>query len=475
MLNNISYGENMSSYDFSIFWKESIKQLREEKLISSQEFDMWFTNINYVKSSESSIYVSVPSNFYKDQVIQRYLKIIEGKLLELSGRKLKLEFEIIQKDEKINKIEKIKQEIPTPLKENISENQKTTAFRSHSQLRDDYTFDNFVIGNNNIFAANAAKGIAENPGSNYNPCLIYGGVGMGKTHLMQSIGNSIFQKNDGKKIVFISAETFVSEFVQSVQKGSQQAFKNRYRNNVDVLLIDDIHEFHSKESTQDELFHTFNALYDANKQMVFTCDRPPSELMNITNRLKSRFEMGLNVDLQPPNFETRLAIIKNMNENNNGTIPEEVMELISRNITTNIRDLKAALTKLIAYAELVGKNITLNIAQNQLKQAFNAPIQANITIDRVQRIVSEYFNITPNDLKGKKRTKIITYPRQICMYIIREITDFSTTEIGLEFGGRDHTTVMHSCQRIEDRMKTDSTLEPLVMNLIRSVKEHGNN
>jgi len=208
--------------------------------------------------------------------------------------------------------------------------------------------------------------------------------------------------------------------------------------------------------------------------MVFTCDRPPSELVNFANRLKSRFEMGLNVDLQPPNYETRLAILKNMNDESKINIPEEVMEMICKNITTNIRDLKAALTKLIAYADLVGKNITIEIAQNQLKQAFNAPIQANITIDRVQRIVSEYFNITPNDLKGKKRTKVITFPRQISMYIIREVTDFSTTEIGLEFGGRDHTTVMHSCQRIEDRMKTDSTIEPLVMNLIRSVKEHGN-
>jgi len=465
----------MSSYDFSIFWKESIKQLKEEKLISSQEFDMWFTNINYVRSSETSISVSVPSNFYKDQVIQRYLDVLEGKLLELSGRNLKLNFEIIQKAENASprKDESPVQAPSAPEQGNFREPHEIR--KSHPQLREDYTFDNFIIGNNNEFAANAAKGIADNPGANYNPCLIYGGVGMGKTHLMQSIGNSIHQKMDGKKIVFISAETFVSEFVQAVQKGSQQAFKNKYRNNVDVLLIDDIHEFHSKESTQDELFHTFNALYDANKQMVFTIDRPPSELVNFANRLKSRFEMGLNVDLQPPNYETRLAILKNMNENSKSKIPEEVMELISKNITTNIRDLKAALTKLIAYAELVGKNITLEIAQNQLKQAFNAPIQANITIDRVQRIVSEYFNITPNDLKGKKRTKVITFPRQICMYIIREITDFSTTEIGLEFGGRDHTTVMHSCQRIEDRMKTDSTLEPLVMNLIRSVKEHGNN
>ena len=461
----------MSLYDFSIFWKESIKQLKENKQISNQEFDMWFTNINYIKSSEFSIFVSVPSNFYKDQVKQRYLEIIENKLLELSGRKLKLDFEIIQKTDKKNNAE-IKNENKPFIIEN-KENNIPVKERSHPQLRDDYTFGNFGIGNNNVFAANAAKGISENPGSSYNPCLIYGGVGMGKTHLMQSIGNAIHKKNDGQRIVFISAETFVSEFIQSLKNKTQQAFKNRYRNNVDVLLIDDIHEFHSKEGTQDELFHTFNALYDANKQMVFTCDRPPSELVNFANRLKSRFEMGLNVDLQPPNYETRLAILNKLHEESKIHIPDKVMEMICKNITTNIRDLKAALTKLIAYADLVGKNITMEIAQNQLKQAFNSPIQANITIDRVQRIVSEYFNITPNDLKGKKRTKVITFPRQISMYIIREVTDFSTTEIGLEFGGRDHTTVMHSCQRIEDRMKTDSTIEPLVMNLIRSVKEHG--
>ena len=463
----------MSSYDFSIFWKESINQLKEEKLISNQEYDMWFTNINYLKSSESSITVSVPSNFYKDQVKQRYLDIVETKLMELSGRDLQIEFQIIQKNEQIQEIIK-----PDNQRSNNQTDNKvisiTPVSKSHPQLRNDYTFENFVIGNNNIFAANAAKGISENPGASYNPCLIYGGVGMGKTHLMQSIGNTIYKKNDGKRIVFISAETFVTEFVQALKNKTQQAFKNKYRNNVDILLIDDIHEFHSKEGTQDELFHTFNALYDANKQMVFTCDRPPSELVNFAKRLQSRFEMGLNVDLQPPNYETRLAILKNMNDESKINIPDDIMEMICKNITTNIRDLKAALTKLIAYADLVGKNITMEIAQNQLKQAFNAPIQANITIDRVQRIVSEYFNITPNDLKGKKRTKVITFPRQISMYIIREMTDFSTTEIGLEFGGRDHTTVMHSCQRIEDRMKTDSTIEPLVMNLIRSVKEHGN-
>lgn len=464
----------MNSYDFSIFWKESIKQLIDDNLISSQEFDMWFINIQYVKSSESSITVSVPSNFYKDQVIQRYLEILEDKLLQLSGRQIKINFEIIQKNEKNTTKQNEDIVFQNETKDKILPQKLSEKKRSHPQLRDDYTFENFVVGNNNIFAANAAKGIAENPGSSYNPCLIYGGVGMGKTHLMQSIGNDIFSKGDDKKIVFISAETFVTEFVQSLKNKTQQAFKNKYRNSVDILLIDDIHEFHSKEGTQDELFHTFNALYDANKQMVFTCDRPPSELVNFANRLKSRFEMGLNVDLQPPNYETRLAILKNMNDESKFNIPEEVMEMICKNITTNIRDLKAALTKLIAYADLVGKNITIEIAQNQLKQAFNSPIQANITIDRVQRIVSEYFNITPNDLKGKKRTKVITFPRQISMYIIREVTDFSTTEIGLEFGGRDHTTVMHSCQRIEDRMKTDSTIEPLVMNLIRSVKEHGN-
>ena len=242
---------------------------------------------------------------------------------------------------------------------------------------------------------------------------------------------------------------------------------------MDVLLIDDIHFLQNKTETQEELFHTFNALYDANKQMVFTCDRPVSELKQLSDRLRSRFERGLNVDLQPPNYETRYAILKKKIDSTGLFIPDTVIALICRNVTTNVRDLEAALTKLIAYAELVNKNITLEIAQQQLKDIFSNPNQGNITIDLIQKVVADYFGLSHNDLKGKKRTKAIVFPRQTAMYIAREITEYSTTEVGLEFGGRDHTTVMHACQKIEDRMRTDPTLEPIIQFLIRQIKETG--
>jgi chromosomal replication initiator protein len=238
-----------------------------------------------------------------------------------------------------------------------------------------------------------------------------------------------------------------------------------------VLLIDDIHFLQKKPETQEELFHTFNALYDANKQMVFTCDRPVSEIRDLTDRLRSRFERGLNVDLQPPSYETRYAILKKKIENSELNIPEDVIELICSNVTTNVRDLESALTKLIAYAELVDREISIDIAKHQLKDFFASPKQNNITIGVIQRVVADYFNLSSQELKGKKRTKVIAFPRQLAMYIAREITEYSTTEVGLEFGGRDHTTVMHACQRIENRMRTDPTLEPTTQFLIRTIKE----
>ncbi|MDA3957444.1 chromosomal replication initiator protein DnaA [Oceanispirochaeta sp.] len=451
----------MNEFDYSIFWEETIKQLREENELSDQEYNMYFQSIHYIESTKDTIVLSIPSRFIQSQLKQRYNFIIETRLFELSGIVLTLDFEIEnrKKDQEKSIISK---EEPLEEKEKI--------FEPHPQLRDDYTFENFVVGNNNSFAANASRAIAENPGSKYNPCLIYGGVGLGKTHLMQSIGNNIHKKKPDMKVVYIPAETFINDFIESINTKKQTHFKNKYRN-ADILLIDDIHDLQDKKGTQEELFHTFNALYDANKQMVFTCDRPPSELKNFADRLKSRFVRGLNVDLHPPNYETRYAILRKKMEDRNVDISDEILELISENINTNIRDLEAALTSIVAYAELVQKNITPEIARQQLKQFFSSPIQTNITIDKIQKQVSEYFNVTPSDMKGKKRTKQITFPRQIAMYIIREITDYSTTEIGLEFGGRDHTTVMHSCQRIEDRIKTDSTIEPTVQELIRSIKE----
>jgi chromosomal replication initiator protein len=263
----------------------------------------------------------------------------------------------------------------------------------------------------------------------------------------------------------------MNEFIQSIQEKTTNTFKNRYRH-VDVLLIDDIHLLQNKVGTQEELFHTFNALYDSGKQLVFTCDRPVSELKNLQDRLRSRFERGLNVDLQPPNYETRVAILKKKVLDKQYAISQDVLEIISKNISTNVRDLEAALTRLIAYADLVKKEITPEVAQQQLKDMFGQSKQGNVTVENIQKVVSEYFNLSFNDLKGKKKTKAIVFPRQLAMHITRDMTEFSTTEIGMEFGGRDHTTVMHSCQKIEERKKLDPTLDSTIQKLIRSIKEY---
>lgn len=478
----------MSSNGYEIFWIEAIKQLREEKILSDQEHSMWFNNMKYTSSTDDTIILSVPSNFYKDQIKQRYSSLIEDKIHELSGTKIRMDFTVTPKgvESPVVKQEIKKKESVEPVitNETIPEVKNQTipdirhfdepVISQHPQLKEEYTFDNYVIGDNNSLPTNAGKAIVNNPGKDYNPCLIYGGVGLGKTHLMQAIGNGIHQKNPDLKIVYIPAETFINEFINSINTSTQNKFKNKYRK-VDVLLIDDIHDLQNKQGTQEELFHTFNALYDSNKQLVFTCDRPPSELQKFSDRLKSRFERGLNVDLLPPDFETRVAILKKKLSDKNVIIPDDVLNFMSKNITTNIRDLEAALTKLIAYADLVGKKITMDVAKTQLKHVFQKPLQHNITIDKVQKVVAEYFNVTTIDLKSKKRTKVVTFPRQIAMYIIRELTDYSTTEIGLEFGGRDHTTVMHACQKIEDMTTTNSTLEPTINNLIRTVKESGGN
>ena len=465
----------MAVWNYEIFWKEAMEQIRGE--LEEQEFAMWF-NLEYQHSTEDEIFISVPSSFYRDQVKQRYQSYIENKLHDLIGKQLRLEIEI--KPRRSDTSAQVTAEAAStnsdsrnetkrrPAPSRITEKKEEKA--PHNQLRRDYIFDNYVIGDNNSFAANAAIAISKNPGTAYNPFLIYGGVGLGKTHLMQCIGNHIYSQTN-TKVIYITAENFTNEFIQAIREQKTPAFKNKYRY-VDVLLIDDIHFLQKKQETQEELFHTFNALYDNNKQMVFTCDRPVSELKNLSDRLRSRFERGLNVDLQPPSYETRYAILKKKADARGIAIPNEVIELVSKNVTTNVRDLEAALTKLVAYAELVGKNITVEIAQQQLKDVFASPKQTNMSIEVIQRVTADYFSLSFNDLKGKKRTKNIAFPRQLAMYIAREITEFSTTELGLEFGGRDHTTVMHACQKIEERIRSDPTLDSVIKTLIRTIKEY---
>lgn len=460
----------MESWNYNIFLLEALKQIKSEFIEKSieNEFDLWF-DINYIESQQLKIIASLPSNFIKDKFISKgYANLIENKLFELTGQHITLE--IIVKTPTETKNSSVQIEKPSVSSEKIISSNQLSQERKHPQLLARYTFENFVKGDNNAFAFGAAQAVSKNPGQAYNPVLIYGGVGLGKTHLMQAIGNSTY-KELNSNVICITAETFTNEFINSINTNSTNKFKNKYRH-ADVLLIDDIHFLMGKKETQEELFYTFEALYNNNKQMVFTCDRPVSELKDISERLRSRFERGLNVDLLPPQYETRRAILEKKASQENLSILPSVIDLIAKNVCTNVRDLEAALTKIQAYAELVGKEVTVEIAQQQLRDMFSSPKQGNITIEIIQKVVAEKYGLSLADIKGKKRNKNIILPRQFALYIARELTEYSTTELGIEFGGKDHTTVMHSCEKVEKMLISDPTVETTIQMLIRSIKDY---
>ena len=453
---------DVSVWDYEVFWNEAVAHLRSE--ITEQEYQTWFSGMTYAGADDSQVRLYVPSSFYRDQVNQRYRSQLEESLFELSGQQLRVTFEIRRTNGAVTPLPTEAESVPPPTTTSVIRIERPR----HAQLNPQYRFSRFVEGDGNSFALNAAVAIAKNPGRAYNPCLIYGGVGLGKTHLLQAIGNDVYQEYRDLKVVYVTVETFTNEFIQSIKDKTGHRFKNRYRS-ADVLLIDDVQFLQGKTETQQELFHTFNALYDANKQMVFSSDRPVSELKSLPDRLINRFERGLNIDLQPPNYETRIAILTQKIDENGVSVPTDVIELICQNIQSNVRDLEKALTKLSAYSNLVNRTITLEIAARELREFFSTP--TNVSLDTIQRVTAEYFGLSQNDLKGKKRTRAIAFPRQVAMFIARDITELSTTEIGLEFGGRDHTTVMHGCQRVAERKRADPTLDPIISHLTRTITQ----
>ena len=468
------------AWDYEVFWAEALHQLQGQ--VTAQEFETWLRKLRYVRSAKATVVIGVPSSFYRTQVEGRYQRRVEQTLRELSGQSIRVDFAVDEAADSASDTT----ELSTSTKpsdngvaEQVADSSASPAAappqparRAHRQLNQEYNFGRFVEGESNSFALNAAMAIAKNPGRSYNPCLVYGSVGLGKTHLLQAIGNEVHRQLTDLKVVYVTVETFTNEFIQSIKEKTGHRFKNRYRS-ADVLLIDDVQFLQGKVETQHELFHTFNALYDAKKQMVFSSDRPVAELKTLPDRLINRFERGLNVDLQPPSYETRIAILRQKVEERDIDIGDDVIELICRNVRTNVRDLEKALTKLIAYAELVERSISIDIANRELRDLFSRPDSRNIGVDVIQRSVAEFFSLTANDLRGKKRTKAIAFPRQVAMYITRRLTEYSTTEVGSEFGGRDHTTVMYACQKVEERMKTDATLEPTIQQIIRSLSLAG--
>ncbi|MCH5295668.1 MAG: chromosomal replication initiator protein DnaA [Treponema sp.] len=478
----------MSEQNYKAFWDEAIKQIHEEYKLKNkeEEFKLWF-NVDYVEDTQNEITVSAPSEFMWNQMLSRgNIDIIKNRIIDLTGQHITIK-NIIKNKISVPKTEPLSRNIDTDFSvQSVSEpiyntshslNSDTIKPKKHPQLNESYTFETFVPGENSNFAYSVCLKAAEQPGKDYNPLLIYGGVGLGKTHLMQSVGNYIFNERENSlKICYITAENFVNEFTSSLRNttprnNSIEKFKNKYRN-LDVLLIDDIHFLQGKEQTQEEFFHTFEALYNKKSQMIFTCDRPISELKDMEARLLSRFGRGMSMDLQPPNYETRRAILEKKLDLMQKHIPADVVDFIAKRIQTNVRDLEHSLTTLTAYAELLNKPLTIEIAQNLLKDTFSKQTNGSIDIDTIKKVVAEHYNISVRDITGKNRNKKIMLPRQIAIYISREMLDYSFTELGDEFGGRDHTTAMHSYQKIEERLKTDSSLNSMIEMLKRQIKDY---
>ena len=461
----------MAEQNYRVFFEEALKQIHEEYKSEGKEneFTLWF-NVSYVEDTISEITASVTSEFMRLQMEQRGTTAkIQQKIQELTGQHITIKYIVKNEPKKEERYEIKRPQVGEMfVKDAASEPAQK---KKHPQLREDYTFENFVPGENSMYAFNASLAAAKNPGKAYNPILIYGGVGLGKTHLMQAIGNYIHtEKGDKCKICYISAESFGNEFIESIRTKTTEKFKNKYRK-LDVLLLDDIHFLQGKDSTQEELFYTFNALYDRNCQMVFTCDRPITEIKGIEERLRTRFSRGLNIDLQPPNYETRRAILEKKMEVQGKHIPSDVIDYIAKNVQTNVRDLEGCLTKMIGYAELVGKNVTIEIAQQQLRDTFSQPLSGTVTVETVQRIVANHYNISIADIKSNKRSTKFVIPRQIAIYISRNLTEYSYPELGAEFGGRDHSTMMHSYEKIDDAIKIDSALDTTIQQLIREIKD----
>lgn len=421
-----------------------------ETKISKPSFETWLKSTKAHSLQGDTLTITAPNEFARDWLEERYSQLISGILYEITGEELIVKFIIPQNqsEEEIN--------LPVPPKKAIKDDDVTEL--PQSLLNPKYLFDTFVIGSGNRFAHAASLAVAEAPAKAYNPLFIYGGVGLGKTHLMHAIGHYVLDHNPSAKVVYLSSEKFTNEFINSIRDNKAIEFRNKYRN-VDVLLIDDIQFLAGKESTQEEFFHTFNTLHEESKQIVISSDRPPREIPTLEDRLRSRFEWGLITDITPPDLETRIAILRKKAKAEGLDIPNEVMLYIANQIDSNIRELEGALIRVVAYSSLINKDINADLAAEALKDIIPSSKPKVITIQEIQRVVGEHFSIKLDDFKAKKRTKSVAFPRQIAMYLSRELTDFSLPKIGEEFGGRDHTTVIHAHEKISKLLQSDPQLQ----------------
>ncbi|GGA70460.1 chromosomal replication initiator protein DnaA [Ornithinibacillus halotolerans] len=437
-------------------WQATLEKIEEK--ISKPSFDTWLKDTKADALEGNTLTISAPNEFARDWLEEQYSQLIQKVLHEVTGAKLNLKLTV--PDTIIE--EEIKPK-PRP-KQPISD-----VHDGKTMLNPKYTFDTFVIGSGNRFAHAASLAVAEAPAKAYNPLFIYGGVGLGKTHLMHAIGHYVLEHNKNAKVVYISSEKFTNEFIDAIMENKTTNFRNRYRN-VDVLLIDDIQFIAGKESTQEEFFHTFNALHEENKQIIISSDRPPKEIPTLEDRLRSRFEWGLITDITPPDLETRIAILSKKAKAEGLDIPNEVMLYIANQIDTNIRELEGALIRVVAYSSLVNQDIDAALAADALKDIIPNNKPRVISIPGIMEVVGEKYNLKKEDFLAKKRTKSIAFPRQIAMYLSRELTDLSLPKIGEEFGGRDHTTVIHAHEKISKLIEKDSSLAREIDDITQQLK-----
>lgn len=437
-------------------WPEVESILRDK--IGPEAFKTWFSTIGIKERQPNILIIETPDEFFKNWLVEHYLALIKGCLEHLSATEIKLEFAVnpeVAKDADSKETAVLKSAYAVQAK--ISE-----------PLNPRFTFESFVVGPSNRIAHAYCQAVAKSPAKTYNPLFIYGGVGLGKTHLMQAVAHAIQEENPGFKSCYTTSERFTNELIDAIQHRSTHRFREKYRT-VDILLIDDIHFIAGKEATQEEFFHTFNKLYDDHKQIIISSDRSPREISNLEERLVSRFGWGLITDVQAPDLETRIAILRKKVEREPIKVPDDVVYFIAEQIKTNIRELEGALIRVVAYSLLEEKEISLAMAQDILKDMVKET-KKNITIDTIQRKVADFFDLSLHDLKTKRRNKNIVLPRQIAMYLARELTNQSLPEIGELFGGKDHTTVLHAWNKIKNSIDKDSNLKNTINSVITEIQ-----
>ena len=437
------------------FWAERVKIIKTK--VSQQNFETWIKPIRIVSLEDSSILLGVPNKFFKDWLVENYIDLIKNSLSEVSGADVDIKF-VVKKSEKID----ISRDI------SVKNTVKSKLVRLHSSLNLNYTFERFVVGSSNQFAHAAALSVAEQPGHNYNPLFIYGGVGLGKTHLLNAIGIHTASLYSQKNVLYVSAEEFMNELIYSIRYDKMSGFREKYRK-IDSLLIDDIQFIAGKERTQEEFFHTFNTLHDSRKQIVVTSDKFPKEIQNLEGRLRSRFEWGLIADIQPPDVETRIAIIEKKAQENSINVSNDIIRYIASVADSNIRELEGILTRIAAYSSLTRKEITIDTVKDVIKNLLKHTAKREISIDEIIKAVAKKFNLRVGDIKSQKKNKNIVLSRQIVMYISRKLTNSSFPDIGVKVGGRDHSTVIYSNNKIKEMIRKDNEIKKIIKEIEESL------